>query len=186
MAIWIIIGIIVLFVIFTVTLYNRLVSLKHRRENAFADIDVQLKQRHDMIPQLVNTVKGYMQHEAGVLQRVTEARQKAISATTIEGKIEAEQELTAAIRGLNIQVEAYPDLKASRNFIQLQEEIADIENKIAATRRFFNSATREYNVATQTFPSNIIAGMFNFHREPMFDLGTEGRAQMDKAPDISF
>lgn len=186
MEMFIIIGIVVVLAIFIISLYNKLVSLKVRRENAFADIDVQLKQRHDMIPQLVNAVKGYMKHEEGVLTKVTEARQKAINATSIEGKIVAEQELSAALRGLNIQVEAYPDLKASRNFMQLQEEIADIENKLAASRRFFNSATREYNVATQTFPSNIIAGMFNFHQKPMFDLGTDTRQQLDQAPDVSF
>lgn len=182
----IIIGVVVVLAIFIISLYNKLVSLKVRRENAFADIDVQLKQRHDMIPQLVNAVKGYMKHEEGVLTKVTEARQKAINATSIEGKIVAEQELSSALRGLNIQVEAYPDLKASRNFMQLQEEIADIENKLAASRRFFNSATREYNVATQTFPSNIIAGMFNYHQQPMFDLGTDTRQQLDQAPDVSF
>jgi LemA protein len=186
MEMFIIIGVVVLLAIFIISLYNKLVSLKVRRENAFADIDVQLKQRHDMIPQLVNAVKGYMKHEEGVLTKVTEARQKAINATSIEGKIVAEQELSAALRGLNIQVEAYPDLKASRNFMQLQEEIADIENKLAASRRFFNSSTREYNVATQTFPSNIIAGMFNFHQQPMFDLGTDTRQQLDQAPDVSF
>ncbi|WP_114752232.1 LemA family protein [Pleomorphovibrio marinus] len=173
-------------VIFVVSLYNKLISFKNNRENAFADIDVQLKQRHDLIPQLVNAVKGYMEHEAGVLLRVTEARAKAMNASSIEGKIQAEQELGSALQGLRVQVEAYPDLKANTNFLQLQNEISDVENKLAASRRYFNSATREYNVAVQSFPSNIIAGMFGFHREPMFDVGTSERERLDKAPDIKF
>ncbi|WP_143961471.1 LemA family protein [Litoribacter populi] len=175
----------VVVVIFVVSLYNRLVSYRHNRENAFADIDVQLKQRHDLIPQLVSSVKGYMEHEAGVLTRVTEARAKAMGASSIEGKIEAEQELTSALQGLRVQVEAYPDLKANTNFLQLQNEISDVENKLAASRRYFNSATREYNIAVESFPSNIIAGMFGFHKEPMFDIG-EDRQRMDQAPEIKF
>ncbi|EPR68098.1 LemA family protein [Cyclobacterium qasimii] len=172
--------------LFLVSLYNKLVAYKNNRENAFADIDVQLKQRHDLIPQLVNSVKGYMDHEAGVLTRVTEARSKAINATTIDGKIAAEQELGSALQGLQIQVEAYPDLKASANFLQLQNEISDVENKLAAARRYFNSATREFNVAVQSFPSNLIAGMFGFHTEKMFDVGEVERERLDKAPDIKF
>jgi LemA protein len=183
---WIIIGLAVISVIFVVSLYNKLVSFKNNRENAFADIDVQLKQRHDLIPQLVNSVKGYMEHEAGVLTRVTEARSKAMGANSIEGKIAAEQELGAALQGLRIQVEAYPDLKANTNFLQLQNEISDVENKLAAARRYFNSATKEFNIAVQSFPSNIIAGMFGFHKEPMFDVGATDRERLDKAPDIKF
>lgn len=175
----------VVLVIYIISVYNKLVKLRLRRENAFADIDVQLKQRHDLIPQLVNTVKGYMEHEAGVLTRITEARSKAMNASGIDNKIAAEKELTGALGGLQIQVEAYPDLKANTNFMQLQNEISDIENKLAAVRRFFNSATKELNTAIQIFPNNIFAGMFGFKNEPMFDLGTD-RASMDKAPDISF
>ncbi|SHN30247.1 LemA protein [Cyclobacterium lianum] len=172
--------------IFVVSLYNKLVAYKNNRENAFADIDVQLKQRHDLIPQLVSSVKGYMEHEAGVLTRVTEARSRAMKADTIDGKIAAEQELGAALQGLQIQVEAYPDLKANTNFLHLQNEISDVENKLAAARRYFNSATKEYNVAVQSFPSNLIAGMFGFHTEPMFDVGNTERERLDKAPDIKF
>jgi len=172
--------------IFLISLYNKLVAYKNNRENAFADIDVQLKQRHDLIPQLVSSVKGYMEHESGVLTRVTEARSRAINASTIDGKIAAEQELGSALQGLQIQVEAYPDLKASSNFMQLQNEISDVENKLAASRRYFNSATREFNVAVQSFPSNLIAGMFGFHTEKMFDVGEVERERLDKAPDIKF
>ncbi|MFO7822347.1 MAG: LemA family protein [Cyclobacterium sp.] len=176
----------VLIGIFIVSLYNKLVAYKNNRENAFADIDVQLKQRHDLIPQLVSSVKGYMEHEAGVLTRVTEARSRAMKASTIDGKIAAEQELGAALQGLQIQVEAYPDLKANTNFLQLQNEISDVENKLAAARRYFNSATKEYNVAVQSFPSNLIAGMFGFHTETMFDVGNAERERLDQAPEIKF
>lgn len=183
---WILIGLAVILVIFVISLYNRLVAFKNNRENAFADIDVQLKQRHDLIPQLVNSVKGYMEHEAGVLTRVTEARSRAMGATSIAGKIAAEQELGTALQGLRIQVEAYPDLKANTNFLQLQNEISDVENKLAAARRYFNSATKEFNVAVQSFPSNIMAGIFGFRTEPMFDVGTTDRERLDKAPEIKF
>ena len=162
-----------------------MVKLKIRRENAFADIDVQLKQRHDLIPQLVSAVKGYMQHEEGVLTKVTEARTRAMGATSIDDKIAAEQQLSTALSGLRIQIEAYPDLKANTNFMHLQGEISDVENKLAAVRRFFNSATKELNTAIQVFPNVIFAGIFGFQSAAMFDLG-EDRAAMDKAPDISF
>ena len=166
--------------------YNRLVKLRNNRENAFADIDVQLKQRHDLIPQLLETVKGYMKHEEKVLTNVTAARSGAINAATISEKIAAENQLTSALSGLNVAVEAYPDLKASSNFMQFQEEISDIENKLSAVRRFFNSSTKEFNNAVETFPSNMIAGMFSFKKEPMFDLGVAQRKQLDEAPKISF
>jgi len=186
MVIYIILGIIAVLAIWLVAIYNGLVSFRNNRENAFADIDVQLKQRHDLIPQLLGAVKGYMEHERGTLEAVTNARQKAISATGINEKIGAEQELGAALQGLNIQVEAYPDLKASQNFIQLQNEISDIENKLAAVRRYFNAATKELNIAVQKFPNNIFASMFGFKSEPMFDLGVAGREKMDVAPEVKF
>lgn len=167
-------------------IYNSLVTLRNNRENAFADIDVQLKQRHDLVPQLMGAVKGYMEHERGTFEAITQARQKAISASTINDKIAAETELTTALSGLSIQVEAYPDLKASQNFMQLQNELSDIENKLAAVRRFFNGATKELNIAVQKFPNVLFAGMFGFKTEPMFDLGDTQRAVMDKAPEVKF
>lgn len=172
--------------IWVIVLYNRLVSLRNRRENAFADIDVQLRQRHDLIPQLVETVKGYASHERDLLIKVTEARTSAMAATTIDDKIKAEQQLTSALQGLRVQMEAYPDLKANQNFLQLQEELSDIENKLAASRRFFNAATTEYNNGVESFPSNLIARNFNFRREIMFDLGTEKRDQFETPPTIKF
>jgi LemA protein len=185
MSILIVVGVIVLIVLFIISIYNKLVALRNRRENAFADIDVQLKQRHDLIPQLVNTVKGYMKHEEGVLTRITEARSRAMGAGSIDDKIAAENQLTTALSGLKVSVEAYPDLKANQNFMQLQTEISDIENKLAAVRRFFNSATRELNTAIESFPNNILAGMFGFKREMMFDLGEE-RTTVEKVPEVKF
>jgi LemA protein len=181
----ILLGIIVILIQMAISLYNRLVKLRNNREQAFADVDVQLKQRHDMIPQLVDSVKGYMGHERGVLTEITEARANAMKATTINDKIAAETRLSTALDGLKVAVEAYPDLKASQNFMELQNEIADVENKIAAARRFFNSATKELNVATEMFPSNLIATLFNFRREPMFELG-EQRAAAEEPPKINF
>lgn len=172
-------------ILMAVSLYNRLVKLRNNREQAFADVDVQLRQRHDLIPQLVEAVKGYMVHERGVLTEITEARANAMRATTINEKITAETRLSTALEGLKVSVEAYPDLKASQNFLDLQNEISDVENKIAAARRFFNSATKELNVATEVFPSNLIATLFNFKREPMFDLG-EKRATIEEPPQIKF
>lgn len=186
MTILIIIGIVVVLGLWLASIYNKLVTLRNNRENAFADIDVQLKQRHDLIPQLLGAVKGYMDHERGTLEAVTNARSNAMGASSINEKIAAEQQLTTAIRGLNIQLEAYPDLKASQNFMQLQTEMADIENKLAAVRRFFNAATKELNIAVQRFPNNIVAGMFGFKTEPFFDLGDAQREQLDKAPEIKF
>jgi LemA protein len=177
--------ILVVVVLLVIGLYNRLVKLRNNRENAFADIDVQLKQRLDLIPQLVEAVKAYMKHESTVLTDITNARTSALQARTINEKVAAENQLTSALQGLNVAVEAYPDLKASQNFIQLQEEIADIENKLAAARRFFNSATKELNNAVQTFPSNILAGMFGFGKEPMFDLGTS-REKAEETPKLNF
>jgi LemA protein len=186
MAAIIAIGIVVLLLIWIVSVYNRLVKLRNRRQNAFADIDVQLRQRHDLIPQLVETVKGYATHEKDLLMRITEARSAAMNASSIDDKIKAEQQLTTALQGLRVQVEAYPDLKANQNFLQLQEELSDIENKLAASRRFFNGATTEYNNGVESFPGNLIARNFGFRREMMFDLGAENRKQMEEPPKIQF
>lgn len=182
----IILVIVVLIALWAVGIYNNLVKLRNNRENAFANIDVQLKQRHDLIPQLVATVKGYADHEKEVLTRVTEARSAAMNATSINDKIQAENVLTSALAGLKVSLEAYPDLKANQNFLQLQNEISDIENKLAAVRRFFNSATKELNNAVQTFPSNLLAGIFGFKKEPMFEVPQSERADIEKAPEIKF
>ena len=182
---WIVLIVVAVVVIWVIAIYNTLVKLKNNRENAFADIDVQLKQRHDLVPQLIGAVKGYMEHEAGTLTAITEARNKAMGASSINDKIAAEKELSAALSGFSIQVEAYPDLKASSNFMQLQTELSDIENKLAAVRRFFNSATKELNIAVQKFPNVLFASMFGFKEEDMFDLG-DTRAAHEKAPEVKF
>ena len=161
-------------------------KLRNNRENAFANIDVQLKMRHDLVPQLVGAVKGYADHEKNVFQRVTEARAAAMGATSINDKIEAENMLTSALSGLKVSLEAYPELKANENFLHLQQELADLENKLAAVRRFFNSATRELNNAVQTFPSVIFAKMFGFQKEPMFEIPNDQRAEIERAPEVKF
>ena len=185
-AILIFLGVLLLLFIWATSKYNLFIKLRNTRENAFADIDVQLKQRHDLIPQLVATVKGYASHEKETLDRIVSARAGAVNARSIDEKIVAENALTSALAGLKVTVEAYPDLKANTNFMQLQEEISDIENKLASVRRFFNSATKEYNTAIEMFPANIIAGMFGFRKEMMFELGTTERKSMEQAPQISF
>lgn len=182
----IIIAVVVVLALYMISTYNGLVSRRNNRENAFANIDVQLKQRHDLIPQLVATVKGYAAHEKELLEKITMARSAAMSANTINDKIQAENALTSALSGLKVAVEAYPDLKANQNFLQLQSEVSDIENKLAATRRFFNSATKELNTAIETFPAVLFAGMFGFHREPMFEIPQEDRIAHEKAPEIQF
>ena len=186
MPLLIVIGLIVLAIIWMTAVYNNLVRLRNRRQNAFADIDVQLRQRHDLVPQLVETVKGYAGHEKEVLYRVTEARAAAMNATSINDKIQTEQQLTTALQGLKVSLEAYPTLKANENFVKLQEELTDIENKLAAVRRFFNGATTEYNNAVQTFPGNMVARNFGFNPEMFFDLGTEGRKVMEEPPAVKF
>ena len=182
----IIIAVVVVLVFWAISLYNNLVKLRNNRENAFANIDVQLKQRHDLIPQLVATVKGYATHEREVLQRVTEARTAAMSATTINDKVVAENALSNALAGLKVSLEAYPDLKANQNYLQLQGEMSDVDNKLAAVRRFFNSSTRELNNAVETFPTNLFAKMFGFKREPMFEVPQAERADYDRAPEVKF
>jgi LemA protein len=179
-------GVLLILIIWIVSINNRLVSLKNGRENAFADIDVQLKQRNDLIPQLMGAVKGYMNHESEVLTRITEARNQSMSAQTIPDKIAAEGMMASAMSGFRMQVEAYPDLKASANFMHLQTEIGDIENKLSAVRRYFNSATKEYNDGIEQFPSSVIAGFKKYGREPMFDLGVEQRERLEVAPEIKF
>ena len=173
------------FVAFIAMLYNRLVALRQTTRNAFADIDVQMKQRHDLIPNLVETVKGYAAHESGIFTKVTEARASAMKASTPAEKGAAEAALTGALVQLMAVAENYPDLKANQNFMQLQSDLSDLENKLAAARRFFNNAVTEYNTAIEQFPAVFIARIFAFAPATMFDLG-EQRATMDAPPKVSF
>lgn len=186
MTLIIVLGVIILIILWLVSLYNRLVKSRNNRENAFADIDVQLRQRNDLIPQLVSTVKGYATHERDLLERITHARSTLMNAGSINDKIQADTQLTQALQGLRVQVEAYPDLKANQNFLQLQGEISDIENKLAAARRYFNGATRELNNSVESFPANLIAKNFGFTRQPMYELSTEQRQTMEEPPTINF
>jgi LemA protein len=165
--------------------YNRLVGLRQGANNAFADIDVQLKQRQDLIPNLVETVKGYAAHERGTLDEVVAARAAAVGAASIEGKVAAENALSGALGRLFAVAEAYPDLKANRNFLQLQGELGDIENKLAAARRFFNNAVAEFNAQAQSFPAILFAASMGFAQRDFFDLG-EGRAAAQIAPQVKF
>lgn len=172
-------------VAFIAMLYNRLVALRQTTRNAFADIDVQMKQRYDLIPNLVETVKGYATHESGIMTKVTEARASAMRATSLPDKGAAEAALTGALMQLMAVAENYPDLKANQNFQSLQNELSDIENKLAAARRFFNNAVTEYNTAIEQFPAVFIARLFAFLPADMFTLGDE-RATYDAAPKVSF
>ena len=182
----IVIAALVIIALILISMYNNLVKLRNNRENAFANIDVQLKQRYDLVPQLVATVKGYATHERELLEKVTAARSACMNATSINDRVQADNALGAALSGLRVAVEAYPELKANQNFLQLQNELSDIENKLASVRRFFNSATKELNNAVQSFPSNIIASMFGFKKEPMFEIPASDRAAHEKAPEIKF
>jgi LemA protein len=184
-ALWVVLGVIVVIVIWLVTLYNGLVAMRQRVNQSFADIDVQLKQRHDLIPNLVETVKGYAAHERGTLEAVVQARNAAIAAPGVEQKVQAENMLTGALRQLFALSENYPNLKASANFQQLQSDLSDIENKLAAARRFFNNAVQEYNTGIQQMPAALFAASFGFHPQTFFDLG-ESRTQLEQAPSVKF
>jgi LemA protein len=185
---WIIIGLIVLFVLWIIMIYNGLVALQQRVNQAFSDIDVQTKQRHDLIPNLVETVKGYAAHERGTLEAVVQARNAAVTAQAggVAAQAAAENVLSGALRQLFALSEAYPDLKANQNFQQLQAELSDIENKIAAARRFFNNAVQEYNTGIQQFPAVLMAGALGFTQKEFFDVGVEERKVLEHAPQVKF
>ena len=181
----IVLAVIVVLVLWAVTVYNGLVTMRQRVNQAFADIDVQLKQRHDLVPNLVETVKGYAAHERGTLDEVVKARNAAVSAQGPAQQAAAENMLSGALRQLFALSESYPDLKASANFQQLQAELSDLENKIAASRRFFNNAVQEYNTGIQRFPAALFASSFGFAPKSFFDLG-EDRVTVGEAPAVKF
>lgn len=182
---WIVLGVLVVLAFWIFSVYNGLVAMRQRVDQAFADIDVQLKQRHDLIPNLVETVKGYAGHERGTLEDVVKARNAALTAQGPAQVAAAENQLTGALRGLLALSEAYPDLKANANFQQLQTELSDIENKLAAARRFFNNAVQEYNTGIEQLPAALFAGSLGFRRKDFFDLG-EARGQLEQAPSVKF
>ena len=182
---WIILGLIAAIVVWIIVIYNGLVAMRQRVNQSFADVDVQLKQRHDLVPNLVETVKGYAGHERGTLEAVVQARNAAVAAQGPAAQAQAENMLSGALRQLFALSEAYPDLKANANFQQLQAELSDIENKIAAARRFFNNSVQEYNTGIQQFPAALFASALGFAPQVFFDLG-ETRTQLEQAPQVKF
>ena len=186
MELWIILAVIVVLALFLIAMYNRLVTLRQRVREAWSDIDVQLKRRYDLIPNLVETVKGYAAHEKGVFEAVTQARANAISAGASgspEQRAQAENLLTGALRSVFAVAEAYPQLQASQNFRDLQEQLGATEDKIAFARRFYNGNVRDYNTSLQTFPTTVLAGMFGFTSEQYFELADAAERE---APKVSF
>ncbi|MGE0717807.1 MAG: LemA family protein [Alphaproteobacteria bacterium] len=183
---WVVLGVVALVVVYLIVIYNRLVALRQTGNQAWADIDVQMKQRHDLVPNLVETVKGYAAHERGTLEAVITARNAATAATGPVQAAQAENALTGALGRLFALSESYPDLKANANFMELQRELADIENKIAAARRFFNNAVSEFNAAIEQFPAVLFAGALGFRAREFFEVPAESRAAVEAAPKVSF
>ena len=185
MSLYVIFGVLALVVVWAIVIYNRFVTLTNRVREAWSDIDVQLKRRYDLIPNLVETVKGYATHEAGTLQKVTDARTKAMGAQTVGEHAQAENMLTGALKSLFAVSEAYPDLKANTNFVELQRELSDTENKIQAARRFYNSVVQELQNALEQFPSNMVGKTFGFKSREFFQLDA-GEAAAKNPVKVSF
>lgn len=182
-ALWIVLGVIALLVIWLIAMYNGLVTLKNRVDEAWSDIDVQLKRRYDLIPNVIETVKGYATHERELFENVTKARTAAMGAQSVKEHEQAENMLTGALKSLFAVSENYPDLKANQNFLQLQDELSDTENKIQASRRFYNGNVRDYNTKLQTFPTNMFASMFKFVAREFFEVENEAERA---APQVKF
>lgn len=178
LGLYIIVGVVAIFALWAIAAYNKFVGLVHRADEAWADIETQLKRRYDLIPNLIETVKGYAKQESSVLENVTKARSQAMQAGgNAHDKGEAENMLSGALKSLFAVSEAYPDLKSNQNFLQLQNELADTENKIQAARRFYNGNVRDLGIAVDSFPGNIIAKMFNFAKKEFFELEEEAARQ---------
>jgi len=183
-AVWILLGIVAVIGVFLWVTYNGLVTLKIRVDEAWSDITVQLKRRLDLIPNLVNSVKGYAAHESGVFEKVTEARANALNAQGVKETAEAENMLEGALKSIFAVAEAYPDLKASQNFLDLQKELVDTEDKIQAARRFYNGGVRDLNTKIQVFPNNVFAGMLGFNERDFFEV--EDQAAVEKPVEVKF
>ncbi len=186
MTLWIILGAVVLIAIFLIAMYNSLVKLNVRVEEAWSDITVQMKRRFDLIPNLLNTVKGYAKHEKEVFTKVTEARSEAMNAQGVKETAKAENQFQDALKSLFAVAEAYPDLKANENFKHLQEELVDTEDKIQAARRFYNGSARDLNIKIKTFPTNMFAGMLGFKQREFFEVDEAEQAQIEKPVETSF
>lgn len=167
---YLVIGIIALLLIWVVTMYNGFIRLKNTIEEAFSTMDVYLKKRYDLIPNLVETVKGYAAHESGTFEKVVQARNMAANATSVEEKLKGENLLQSTLRSLFALAESYPDLKANTNFLDLQDQLNRVENEIASARKYYNAVVRDFNTRVEAFPSNLIAGVFQFHKRPMFEV----------------
>lgn len=185
-ALWIILGVVVLAALFFWVTYNSLVTLRVRVDEAWSDITVQIKRRLDLIPNLVDTVKGYAKHEKAVFQEVTEARANVMSAKGVKETAKAENQFEDALKSLFAVAEAYPDLKASQNFVELQQELVDTENKIQAARRFYNGGVRDLNTKIQMFPSNVVAAMMKFANRDFFELDDAEQKAAEKPVDVKF
>jgi len=185
-AVWIILAIVVLLGLFLWGAYNSLITLRIRVDEAWSDITVQLKRRLDLIPNLIETVKGYVKHESSVFTDVTEARNAALNAKGVKETAAADNQFEGALKSMFAVAEAYPDLKANQNFIALQQELVDTEDKIQASRRFYNGGVRDLNTKIQTFPSNVVAGMFKFTSREFFELSEAEQAQAEKPVDVKF
>jgi LemA protein len=186
MALWIVIGVVVLLAVFLIAIYNGLVKTKIRVDEAWSDITVQLKRRVDLIPNLVDTVKGYAKHEKSVFEEVTKARAAVAGANSVAETAEADNMLTGALKSLFAVAEAYPDLKASTNFQDLQAELVDTEDKIQAARRFYNAAVREFNTKIKVFPTVIFAGALGFSTREFFELEESEQAEAEKPVEVKF
>lgn len=180
MILGIIIAIIVLLILWIISSYNKFVKLRNKTEEAYSAMDVSLKKRYDLIPNLVETVKGYAKHESGTLEKVIQARNMAVAATSPEERIEKDNALTGTLRSLFALSESYPDLKANSNFTELQDQLSRIEEEIAGSRRYYNGIVNQFNTATEMFPGNIIAGMFGFKRKPLYEVNDSSEKEAVK------
>jgi LemA protein len=184
--IYIILGIVVILIVYIIYIYNTLVNLRERVKESSSDIEIQLKRRADLIPNLVETVKGYASHEKEVFEKVTEARSKILRAQTVKEGLEADNMLTSALKTLFAVAENYPELKANQNFLHLQQELVDAEDKIQASRRFYNAVLREYQSYKESFPANVIANFFKFPNFEYYELEYEEREKAQKPPEVKF
>lgn len=181
---WIVLIVIGAVLLYAIAAYNGFISLKTRTEEAWSDITVQLKRRYDLIPNLVSAVRGYAKHEKGVFEEVTKARAEAMSAKGMSSKAEAEKSLADALKSVFAVAENYPNLKANENFLQLQGELSETENKIEASRRYYNANVRDFNIKIKSFPTNLIANMFSFKSKDLFDVAQSEKAEVEKAPKV--
>ncbi len=183
MTLWIILGIVAVLIIWIISIYNGMVRMRNKVDKEWRNIDVQLERRYSLIPNLIETVKGYAKHEQETFAKITEFRSQAMSARTIAEKAQANSQLSSALAGLTVQMEAYPELKANTNFLNLQEELASTENKISFSRSIYNEVVMDFNNKIQVFPNNIFAGMFNFKEKELFEISS---AEVKEVPKVSF